>query len=75
MIVWDVLPTHRGAERYFRWKHPDWFEFHLFAGAESGAHSANEAAYNSLLDRWEIPSVVKSHKLEIGTNGKDTNGE
>ena len=30
MIVWDALPAHKGAERYFRLKHPDWFVFHYF---------------------------------------------
>jgi transposase len=28
MIVWDALPAHKGAERYFRTNHPDWFVFH-----------------------------------------------
>jgi transposase len=28
MIVWDALPAHKGAERYFCLKHPEWFEFH-----------------------------------------------
>ena len=30
MIVWDALPAHKGAERHFRLKHPDWFVFHYF---------------------------------------------
>lgn len=30
MIVWDALPAHKGAERYFRLKHPEWFVFHYF---------------------------------------------
>jgi transposase len=30
MLVWDALPAHKGAERYFRLHHPDWFVFHYF---------------------------------------------
>jgi len=28
LIVWDALPAHKGAERYFRVNRPNWFVFH-----------------------------------------------
>lgn len=28
VLVWDGLPAHKAAERYFRTKHPGWFVFH-----------------------------------------------
>ncbi|MGL6195009.1 MAG: transposase [Thermoguttaceae bacterium] len=30
ILVWDNIGGHKAAEEYFKWYHPDWFEFESF---------------------------------------------
>ncbi len=30
MLLWDHLPAHHAAERYFEDEHPNWFDFEYF---------------------------------------------